>query len=308
MNDIFPPNDANQQHLSAEETESAASPWPEAESAEEKELTGASADPVEEPEAPADIHSLSPVEVRVLACLIEKEKTVPQSYPLTLHSLTLACNQTSSREPVMQLEEGEASSAAKSLQQKALLQSPPSARVERYSHCAHRTYDLPPAALAVICTLMLRGPQTASEIFQRSRRIHPFVDREEVESALDALMQRQPALACPHRSPGRGLRYMHCLASASSPPPAAAAPEVVPAPAGAPVEQPGAAPSASADSQAAPAATPVGQLGTELPASVDSQLAEALERLSQQVGRLIDRLDRLEQYFEGHDRGQHPFD
>ena len=294
MNDIFPPDDENQQDgLAAEEAEAAANPWPEPEAAEEEHLAGASADPVDEPEAPADIYSLSPIEVRVLACLVEKEKTVPQSYPLTLQQLTLACNQTSSRDPLMQLEEGEVSFAAGSLQQKDLVQLSPSARAERFCHHAHRTYDLSPAALAAICILMLRGPQTASEICQRGKRIHSFTDKEEVESALDALMQRQPALACHHRTPGRGLRYIHCLASTSSPLPAAI-------PQARPHTRPQVMP------QTAPGADPAKQ--PSAPSSANPQLAEALEHLSQQVERLIDRLDRLEQRLDGNRRGQHPFD
>ena len=282
MKDIFHLDDANQQDLAAEEAESAANPWPEPGEGKEKRFSGASADPIDEPEAPADIYLLSPIEARVLACLIEKEKTVPQSYPLTLQYLTLACNQMSSRDPVMQLEEGEVSFAARSLQQKGLVQSPPSARTERYSHRAHQAYDLSPATLAAICILMLRGSQTASEIFQRGKRIHPFSGKEEVESALNALMQRQPPLACHHKSPGRGLRYIHCLSSASSPLPAAAATAMP-----------------LAMSKTAPNASPVEQPSVQPPSSANPQLTEALEHLNQQIGRLIDRLDRLEQHLEG---------
>ena len=285
MKDIFHLDDANQQDLAAEEAESAANPWPEPGEEKEERFSGASADPIDEPEAPADIYVLSPIEVRVLACLIEKEKTVPQSYPLTLQYLTLACNQASSRDPVMQLEEGEVSFAARSLQQKGLVQSPPSARAERYSHHAHRAYDLSPAALAAICILMLRGPQTASEIFQRGKRIHPFTGKEEVEAALNVLMQRQPALACHHKSPGRGLRYIHCLLSASSPLPAAAN--------AIPLAMPPAMP------KAAPDASPTERPSIQPPSGANPQLTEALEHLNQQMERLIDRLDRLEQHLEG---------
>ena len=306
MIEIFPPDNENEQ-LSG-----AAAPWQETKTEEEEYLTGASADPIEEPEAPAGAHLLSPIEVRALACLIEKEKTVPGNYPPTLQSLTLACNQATSRDPVMRLEEGEVSAAARSLQQKNLVQQAPSTRAERYLHQAHRNYDLEPAALAVLCTLMLRGPQTVSEIFQRSKRMHPFADREEAESALELLMRRQPALACPHRSPGRGLRYRHCLASSDASLPPVAAAFRFPTDA-TPVGQEGVRFHLGANSpplpvdaahETASTAVPAGQPYTQPLPSADSRLVEAIEHMSQQLERLIDRFDRLEQRLEGGGRGQ----
>jgi uncharacterized protein YceH (UPF0502 family) len=136
---------------------------------------------------------LNPVEVRVLGSLIEKEITTPDYYPLTLNALTLACNQSSNREPVAEFAETTVARALESLREKkwAFLYGGASARVPRYGHKVNEVlYDLTRADLAVLCVLMLRGPQTVGEIRTRTARMHEFESLADTEALLDALSVR----------------------------------------------------------------------------------------------------------------------
>lgn len=185
-------------------------------------------DPVESSGEEADDIRLSAIEARVLGCLVEKESTTPDAYPLTLNATTTACNQKSSREPVMKLDPGRVGQALRELERKGLVRHQFSSRAERYRHTAEKGLQLTEAQLALITLLMLRGPQTVNELLTRSDRLHRFDDAEEVGYTLERLMHKQPAMVTRlPRQPGqREDRYMHLLCgpvefsrSSSGPPP-----------------------------------------------------------------------------------------
>lgn len=157
---------------------------------------------------------LTAVEARVLGCLIEKAATTPDVYPLTLNALQLACNQKSSRDPVMELEAGEVGHALHTLQEKHLARVEHGARVLRYSHTANAALNLTQRPLAVLALLLLRGAQTQAELHARSERLADFPDVESLGDTLERLIARNPALVVRiGRSSGqREDRYMHLLA------------------------------------------------------------------------------------------------
>ena len=133
---------------------------------------------------------LAATEARVLATLLEKSRTVPDSYPLTLNSLVLGCNQKTSREPVMQLTEGEARQALDALRQRTLVVEVGGARVARWEHNFERAVAVPTQAAALLGLLMLRGPQTAAELRINAERWHRFADTSSVEAFLAELAER----------------------------------------------------------------------------------------------------------------------
>lgn len=148
---------------------------------------------------------LNPTEVRVLGSLIEKELTTPEYYPLSLNALVNACNQKSNRDPVTSLAEAEVVQSLDSLRfkQYALL-SGAGGRVSKYRHALVEKFRFSPAELALICELLVRGPQTVGELRTRCERMHPFADLAEVEAALEELANRTPAFVTRlPRQPGR---------------------------------------------------------------------------------------------------------
>lgn len=149
--------------------------------------------------------SLNDVEVRVLGSLVEKELTTPEYYPLSLNSLTNACNQKSNRDPVMALAEEEVVRALDSLRFKQLVVlSAEGGRVPKYRHLLAEKMGLMPAEQAIICELLLRGPQTIGELRTRGERMHPFGDLAAVEEVLQELIVREtPLIALMPRQPGR---------------------------------------------------------------------------------------------------------
>jgi uncharacterized protein YceH (UPF0502 family) len=170
---------------------------------------------------------LTPSEVRVLGALIEKEITTPDYYPLTLNALTLACNQTSNRDPVMALDEQTVVRALDALrdQRLAVLFKGAESRVPKYSHqFAVHDSDLGRPEVAVMCVLMLRGPQTVGEIRGRTGRLHEFASLEEVETVLNFLAAR-PAGALvaklPRQTGYKEQRYAHLLSGEPGPLPSA---------------------------------------------------------------------------------------
>jgi len=148
---------------------------------------------------------LSDIEVRVLGSLIEKELTTPEYYPLSLNSLTNACNQKSNRDPVMALSEDDVVRALDSLRFKQLaVLSADGGRVPKYRHLLAEKLGLVPAEQAIICELLVRGPQTVGELRTRSERMHPFGDLAAVEEILNELKVREtPMVALLPRQPGR---------------------------------------------------------------------------------------------------------
>lgn len=158
---------------------------------------------------------LEPVELRVLGVLAEKEALTPDNYPLTLNALISGCNQLTSRDPVMALDEEAVRGALDSLSSKRLVAAvnQAGARVPKYEHRLRIQWMLPQEVLAVLTVLALRGPQTAGEIRSRSGRLHAFAGVAEVESALQFLMDKYPPLVARlERSAGtKESRYAHLL-------------------------------------------------------------------------------------------------
>ncbi len=165
--------------------------------------------------------NLSANECRVIGCLLEKAVTTPDQYPLTLNALTNACNQKSSRDPVMALSQGTVQSSVRLLESRHLLRVDADSRrgTEKYSHRFCNTsfseLRLDPAQYAIVCLLLLRGPQTPGELRTRAARLHEFADNGEVEAALDSLIEREgdPLVVKLARAPGRkDSEYMYLFA------------------------------------------------------------------------------------------------
>lgn len=167
-----------------------------------------------EPLAPRDENVfLTPQEARVLAALMEKQLATPKYYPLTPNALTAACNQKSSREPVMNLSEGEVRHILNLLENRSLVKVDSGDRTYRISHRIKQTFDLERSELAVFTVLMLRMPQTLNDILRRTARMAEFTDTDEVQLVLEALRERdQPLAVLLPRGPGRREdRYWHTL-------------------------------------------------------------------------------------------------
>ena len=133
---------------------------------------------------------LSLLEARVLGVLVEKAHTVPDSYPLSLNALTLGCNQKTARDPVLAASEGEVQASADTLKQLSLAFESSGSRVSRYEHNVGRALGLPSQSVALLAVLMLRGPQTTSELRANCERLHRFADISAVEGFLDELAAR----------------------------------------------------------------------------------------------------------------------
>jgi len=136
------------------------------------------------------LRTLSLLEARVLGVLIEKAHTVPDSYPLSLNSLTLGCNQKTARDPVLNASEADVQGAADALRSLSLVFESSGSRVTRYEHNLGRALNLPSQSVALLAVLMLRGPQTGSELRTNSERLHRFADLSSVEAFLDELAGR----------------------------------------------------------------------------------------------------------------------
>jgi len=212
---------------------------------------------------------LDPLEARVIGCMIEKQITTPDQYPLSLNALVNACNQKSNREPVMSLEEPAVQRTLDALSRKHLVleRSGFGSRVPKYQHlfCNTEYGSLKFSAqeLAIVCELLLRGPQTPGELRSRAGRMASFTDVSEVEAALQALLEREsgPLVARLPREPGRReSRYMHLFGGEP-------------------------APGASAESVAAEDAAPAGE--------GDAALVDRVARLEEEVRQLRAELDEL---------------
>jgi uncharacterized protein YceH (UPF0502 family) len=156
---------------------------------------------------------LSPIEARILGCLVEKEATTPDTYPLTINSLVSACNQKTSRDPLMNLSPGDIGHALRQMAERDLVRQVYGARVERWEHRMDEAYQLTSRRRGLLAVLLLRGPQTLAELLTRVERIAALPGIEHVRDELDRLAEREPPLAvCLGRAPGqREDRYMHLL-------------------------------------------------------------------------------------------------
>ncbi|HEY0338955.1 MAG TPA: YceH family protein [Burkholderiales bacterium] len=160
---------------------------------------------------------LSIVETRVLGVLIEKERTVPDSYPLTLNALIAGCNQKTSRDPIITAGETEVQAAVDSLKAKTLVIESSGGRVQRYTHNIERVLRVPRQASALLAVLMLRGPQTAGELRINCERLHPFTDISAVEAFLHELAERADGalvVELPRQAGSRENRWAHLLSGA----------------------------------------------------------------------------------------------
>jgi uncharacterized protein YceH (UPF0502 family) len=157
---------------------------------------------------------LSNVEARVLGCLVEKEITTPEYYPLSLNALVNACNQKSNRDPLMNLDEDAVRGALRALGEQMLARSAGGdSRVAKYEHHLSESFNFTRPEIAILCELLLRGPQTPGELRSRAERMHSFDDLSVVHSTLKHLMEREPPLvALLARQPGmKEARYAHLL-------------------------------------------------------------------------------------------------
>jgi uncharacterized protein YceH (UPF0502 family) len=159
------------------------------------------------------LRTLTPLEARVLAVLVEKKLTVPDSYPLSLNALTLGCNQKTAREPVMNASEPDVLQAIEGLKEQSLVTEVSGSRVVRFDHNAARGLGVPSQSVALLAALMLRGPQTAAELRLHTERLHRFADISSVEGFLDELAEREPKMVVKlPRAPGsREARWAHLL-------------------------------------------------------------------------------------------------
>jgi uncharacterized protein YceH (UPF0502 family) len=159
---------------------------------------------------------LNEVECRVLGSLIEKEVTTPEYYPLSLNALVNACNQKSNRDPVMNLDEAAVREALHSLDRQSLVRSVSASdsRVTKYEHRLQEAFNFYRHETAILCVLLLRGPQTPGELRTRAERMHRFDDLGAVQSSLQHLMKREPALVkvLPRQPGTKEARYAHLFA------------------------------------------------------------------------------------------------
>ena len=208
---------------------------------------------------------LTDTEVRVLGALVEKETTTPEYYPLSLNALVNACNQKSNREPVMNLDEEAVRKALRSLTDQYLVRAAGGdSRVAKYEHRLNELYNFHRHEIAVLCVLMLRGPQTPGELRTRSERMHTFEDLDAVHSALNLLMRREPPFVkvLPRQPGTKESRFMHLLSG-----------------------------------DAAPAATAEPETGPEREAAVVSGQTERITQLEGEVAELRRELETLREQF-----------
>lgn len=169
-----------------------------------------SSSPSEQPDA----LNLGSTEVRILGCLIEKQATSPETYPLTLNALVTACNQKTSRDPVMNLNPGAVGQSLRALEGRGLVRLVMGSRADRWEQRVEKKLELVPAQVILTGLLLLRGPQTVNELLTRSNRMHDFEDTEQVIHQLERLIARGLAILLPRQSGQREDRYMHTLGNA----------------------------------------------------------------------------------------------
>jgi uncharacterized protein YceH (UPF0502 family) len=164
---------------------------------------------------------LTAAEIRVLGCLLEKQRTTPDYYPLTLNALRAACNQSTNRDPVVAYDESTIRDAITRLNRRrwARLSSGAGSRTSKYRHLLEEELTSQPDELAVLCVLMLRGPQTPGELKGRTERLHPFADLAAVHETLDELIARDLVAQLPRRPGQKEERYAHRLNDDDAPEP-----------------------------------------------------------------------------------------
>jgi uncharacterized protein len=223
---------------------------------------------------------LTAAEIRVLGCLLEKQRTTPETYPLSLNALRLACNQSTNRDPVVDYDEATIRDALHRLSRRrwARLASGPGSRAPKYRHLLDEALGLPEDEIAVLCVLMLRGAQTPGELKQRTERLHPLADLGAVQATLERLIGRELAIRLERRPGQKEERYDHLLGEDAE--------DGAPAPVAAP------APAATPGPTVAPAVTAPGD-GAAPPDPRIDRLEAELATLRGEVSELRSALDAL---------------
>ncbi len=160
-----------------------------------------------------DVPLLDPVQARLLGCLVEKEATTPDTYPLTVNAAQSAANQKTAREPVMNVDAGSVQHALRQLEALGLARQHFSSRADRYEHRLQAALDLTRQQTVLLALLLLRGPQTLGELVTRSERLHRFADTDEARHAIDRLQQRALLVVLPRASGQRASKARVCRAS-----------------------------------------------------------------------------------------------
>jgi uncharacterized protein YceH (UPF0502 family) len=229
---------------------------------------------------------LTAAEIRVLGCLLEKQRTTPEAYPLSLNALRLACNQSTNRDPVVDYDEATIRDALHRLSRRrwTRLASGPGSRAPKYRHLLDEALGLPADEVAVLCVLMLRGAQTPGELKQRTERLHPLADLNAVQATLERLIGRELAARLDRRPGQKEERYTQLLgeeaATGSAPQEPSASPAAAPA----------------APPQVAPAPVPISTDGPSRapePEPRIDRLEAELAALRGEVGELRGALDAL---------------
>lgn len=158
---------------------------------------------------------LDSTDIRVLGALVEKQASNPETYPLTLNALVLACNQKTSREPVMQLTQGQVGHCLKALEGRGMTRLVMGSRADRWEQRLDKALELVPAQLTLMGLMFLRGPQTLNELLTRSNRLFDFDDVAQVQHQLERLIARDLALLIPRQPGQREDRYCHALGDAA---------------------------------------------------------------------------------------------
>jgi uncharacterized protein YceH (UPF0502 family) len=216
---------------------------------------------------------LSDAEIRVLGCLLEKQRTTPDHYPLSLNSLRLACNQSTNRDPVVDYDETIVRDALHRLERRGYTRLAGASRAAKYRHLLAEALPMSSSEQAVMCVLMLRGPQTPGELKQRGERIHAFDGLEEVHATLAGLIQRGLVARLERRPGQKEERYAQLLGEDADPVPAVG------------TSAPGHALAANA--------TPAHAAPPSEAMPVDAQLSERVERLEREVSELRSALAEL---------------
>jgi uncharacterized protein len=164
---------------------------------------------------------VGPVEIRVLGCLVEKQRTTPDAYPLSLNALRLACNQATNRDPVVEYDDATIRAGLERLARKrwARMASGQGSRAPKYRHLLAETLGLAGDELAILAILMLRGPQTPGEVKQRGERLHAFDDVGSVEAVLERLIERRHVRRLERRPGQKEERYAQLLGASEPPTP-----------------------------------------------------------------------------------------
>jgi uncharacterized protein YceH (UPF0502 family) len=220
------------------------------------------------------------VELRVAGCLVEKQRTTPAAYPLSLNALRLACNQSTNRDPVVSYDEEAVSAALRRLAQRGWtrLASGAGSRARKYRHLLPETLGVDDEELALLAVLMLRGPQTPGELKQRSERLHAFPSLGAVQETLERLTKREMAVRHPRRPGQKEERYEQVLGGAEDE---------------AKAEASAAAPEATESSPPPP------NLRSDTSEAPDRNLEERLERLDRELGELRAEVARLREALGG---------